>query len=137
MLLRPCLFRILVAILYFSSLFFICNNLMSIGIIISRHRHWKFSEKKPTAAGWNLQSKYIKKYTRSSILVKLQLSQLLFRGFWVRLLENLFSRADFSGPNQISLIMLTKTFWKQLQQVFCEKRFFKIVARKLASWTCV
>ena len=47
---------------------------------------------------------------RSSFLIKLQLSQLLCGGFEVQDLENLFPRADYSGLNQISLIILTKHY---------------------------
>ena len=41
---------------------------------------------------------------------------------WIQILENLSYSADFSGPNQISLITLTKHSGSS------EKRFIKIVA---------
>ena len=80
-----------------------------------------------------LANRIHEKYTRESFLVKAQLSQLLFRGFYAQSLEKLFSRADFSGPNQKKFINAHKTFWKQIQGVFCEKMFLKIAVRTLAS----
>ena len=48
----------------------------------------------------------------------------------MRILENLFSRADLRGPNHISLIILTEALQKHLQGVLCEKMFLKRVAQK-------
>ena len=100
---------------------------------------WNYNQETQTledfrkkAKSWRLKFaiKIHEKFT-SLFLVSLQLSQLLFRGFCKRVLENLFSRADFIDPNQIGVIILTKHFGSSL--VFCEKMFLKIVARKLAS----
>ena len=100
---------------------------------------WNYNQETQTledfrkkAKSWRLKFavKIHEKFT-SLFLVSLQLSQLLFRGFYKRVLENLFSRADFIDPNQMGVIILTKHFESSL--VFCEKMFLKIVARKLAS----
>ena len=103
------LFRILVVFLSFSSLFFIWNLFISIWIYNQQAQTMEVFRKKAENYQLKFAVKIHEKYTTKSFLVKVQLSQLLFRGFYVRSFEKLFSRADFSGPNQRNF---HKTFWQ-------------------------